>query len=164
MPQTQGSPFGALLRRWRANRHLTQEQLADDAEISTRHLSFLEGGKARPSREMVLVLASAKHRAGSIAADPAAPPTAHRHHQLSVYLARAYTETVCPDNAGSYAREVLDNAYRRAFTAAGQRMQAIGESDSDRAELTEQFAGVREELLDWWRRAEAAAQPGWADR
>lgn len=59
MPQTQGSPFGALLRRWRANRHLTQEQLADDAEISTRHLSFLEGGKARPSREMVLVLASA---------------------------------------------------------------------------------------------------------
>lgn len=112
----------------------------------------------------VLVLASAKHRAGSIAADPTAPPTAHRHHQLSVYLARAYTETVCPDNAGSYAREVLDNAYRRAFTAAGQRMQAIGESDSDRAELTEQFAGVREELLDWWRRAEAAAQPGWADR
>lgn len=112
----------------------------------------------------VVVLATAKHQPCSIAADPSLPPTAHRHHQLSVYLARAYTETVCADNAGSYAREVLEDAYRRTFIAAGQRMQAIGESDSDRAELTEHFARVREELLDWWRRAETAAQPGWADR
>ncbi len=37
---------------------LTQEQLAEDAEVSTRHLSCLERGKARPSRQMVLVLAS----------------------------------------------------------------------------------------------------------
>lgn len=51
--------FGPLLRRWRSSRRLTQEQLARDAEVSTRHLSCLEGGKASPSREMVLVLASA---------------------------------------------------------------------------------------------------------
>jgi len=50
--------FGSLLRRWRAGHRLTQEQLAAEAEISTRHLSYLERGKARPSREMVLVLAS----------------------------------------------------------------------------------------------------------
>lgn len=37
---------------------MTQEQLADDAEVSTRHLSCLERGKSNPSREMVLVLAS----------------------------------------------------------------------------------------------------------
>jgi transcriptional regulator with XRE-family HTH domain len=51
--------FGSLLRRWRDHRRLSQEALANDAEISTRHLSCLESGKARPSREMVLVLASA---------------------------------------------------------------------------------------------------------
>jgi transcriptional regulator with XRE-family HTH domain len=59
MMPAQPSTFGPLLRRWRASRRLTQEQLADDAEVSTRHLSCLESGKAQPSREMVLVLASA---------------------------------------------------------------------------------------------------------
>jgi hypothetical protein len=95
----------------------------------------------------------------TIAADSTAAPSASRHHQLSVYLARAYTETVCPDNAPSYAREVLDNAYRRAFTACGQRMQILAESEAGRTEMTETFAAVRAELLEWWRRAEAAAQP-----
>lgn len=52
-------PFGPLLRRWRGSRRLTQEQLARDAEVSVRHLSCLEAGKSRPSREMVLVLCSA---------------------------------------------------------------------------------------------------------
>lgn len=51
--------FGPSLKQWRVARRLTQEQLAHDAEISTRHLSCLETGKAKPSREMVLVLASA---------------------------------------------------------------------------------------------------------
>lgn len=51
--------FAGLLKRWRASRRLSQEQLALEAEISTRHLSFLETGKSRPSREMVLLLASA---------------------------------------------------------------------------------------------------------
>ncbi|MCU0701639.1 MAG: helix-turn-helix transcriptional regulator [Myxococcaceae bacterium] len=51
--------FAGLLKRWRTARRLSQEQLALDAEISTRHLSFLETGKSKPSREMVLVLASA---------------------------------------------------------------------------------------------------------
>lgn len=51
--------FPTLLRRWRSARAATQAQLAADAEISTRHLSFLEAGKARPSRQMVLLLSSA---------------------------------------------------------------------------------------------------------
>jgi transcriptional regulator with XRE-family HTH domain len=55
----QSSSFGELLKRWRTARRYTQEALAFDAEVSTRHLSFLEGGKAAPSRQMVLVLASA---------------------------------------------------------------------------------------------------------
>ena len=49
--------FGVLLRRWRAVRHLSQLDLALDADISTRHLSCVETGRAQPSREMVLRLA-----------------------------------------------------------------------------------------------------------
>ena len=48
---------GNLLREWRQRRRLSQLDLAVDAEISTRHLSFLETGRANPSREMVLRLA-----------------------------------------------------------------------------------------------------------
>ncbi|WCM27080.1 helix-turn-helix transcriptional regulator [Sphingomonas sp. QA11] len=47
---------GDHLREWRRIRRLSQLDLALDAEISARHLSFLETGRARPSREMVLRL------------------------------------------------------------------------------------------------------------
>src|SRR5260370_38257857 len=49
--------FGVLLRRWRAVRRLSQLDLVLDADISTRHLSCVETGRAQPSREMVLRLA-----------------------------------------------------------------------------------------------------------
>lgn len=48
---------GEHLREWRQRRRLSQMDLALDAEISTRHLSFLETGRAQPSRDMVLRLA-----------------------------------------------------------------------------------------------------------
>jgi len=51
--------FGARLRQWRRTRRMSQEQLAAQAEVSTRHLSFVETGRSMPSRTMVLVLASA---------------------------------------------------------------------------------------------------------
>jgi transcriptional regulator with XRE-family HTH domain len=54
---TPDTTIGSLLRAWRERRRLSQMALALDAEISTRHLSFLETGRARPSREMVLRLA-----------------------------------------------------------------------------------------------------------
>ncbi|WP_369257170.1 helix-turn-helix domain-containing protein [Geodermatophilus amargosae] len=50
-------PVGELLRVWRQRRRLSQLDLASDAEVSARHLSFLETGRARPSREMLLRLA-----------------------------------------------------------------------------------------------------------
>ena len=49
--------FAEHLRLWRRRRHLSQQALADAADLSTRHLSFLETGRATPSREMVLRLA-----------------------------------------------------------------------------------------------------------
>jgi transcriptional regulator with XRE-family HTH domain len=51
------SPVGELLRDWRQRRRLSQLDLASDAGVSARHLSFVETGRARPSREMVLHLA-----------------------------------------------------------------------------------------------------------
>jgi len=48
--------FGRMLRQWRDARHMSQLMLATEAGISSRHLSFLETGRAQPSREMVQLL------------------------------------------------------------------------------------------------------------
>ncbi|KAB8198122.1 helix-turn-helix domain-containing protein [Lysobacter maris] len=50
------SPFGEQLRHWRRRRRLSQEDLAGLADISARHLSFLETGRSAPSRAMLLRL------------------------------------------------------------------------------------------------------------
>lgn len=50
-------PVGDLLREWRQRRRMSQLAFAGEAEISTRHLSFLETGRAQPSRDMILRLA-----------------------------------------------------------------------------------------------------------
>jgi transcriptional regulator with XRE-family HTH domain len=49
--------FGALLKEWRQRRRVSQLDLAIAADVSARHVSFLETGRSRPSREMVLRLA-----------------------------------------------------------------------------------------------------------
>jgi transcriptional regulator with XRE-family HTH domain len=51
--------FSTLLKHWRNVRRLTQIQLAGDANVSARHVCFLETGRAQPSREMVQLLGSA---------------------------------------------------------------------------------------------------------
>jgi transcriptional regulator with XRE-family HTH domain len=51
--------LGVLLREWRGVRHVSQLTLALEAGISQRHLSFIESGRAKPSREMVLHIAAA---------------------------------------------------------------------------------------------------------
>ncbi len=51
------APVGAQLRHWRQRKRRSQLDLALDAGISQRHLSFVESGRARPSRDMVLHLA-----------------------------------------------------------------------------------------------------------
>ncbi|MFP5512541.1 MAG: helix-turn-helix domain-containing protein [Alphaproteobacteria bacterium] len=52
-----GPPVGALLRSWRQRRGLSQLDLACEADISTRHVSFLETGRSQPSRSMLIHLA-----------------------------------------------------------------------------------------------------------
>ena len=54
--QLQGAPVGQLLRGWRERRRLSQLQLSLEAEVSTRHLSYVETGRSRPTSEMILRL------------------------------------------------------------------------------------------------------------
>lgn len=58
MPVTRISAFGELLRSWREIRRFSQLELALEANVSARHISFVETGRAKPSREMVLTLAN----------------------------------------------------------------------------------------------------------
>jgi len=51
------SPVGELLRQWRERRRISQLDLSIEADVSTRHLSFVETGRSQPSRDMVLRLA-----------------------------------------------------------------------------------------------------------
>jgi transcriptional regulator with XRE-family HTH domain len=54
---TDSPTFGALLRTWRRRRRISQLELACEAGISQRHVSFVESGRSAPSRDMVLRLA-----------------------------------------------------------------------------------------------------------
>jgi transcriptional regulator with XRE-family HTH domain len=53
------SPVGKILRHWRHIRGVSQLDLAEQAEVSSRHVSFVETGKSQASRQMLLILASA---------------------------------------------------------------------------------------------------------
>ena len=57
MNTLQAQPVGQLLRAWRQRRRMSQLDLAGEANISTKHLSFVETGRAQPSRELLLELA-----------------------------------------------------------------------------------------------------------
>ncbi|WP_026310794.1 helix-turn-helix domain-containing protein [Parafrankia elaeagni] len=57
LPRTHDQPVGVLLRGWREQRRLTQMDLAERESVSTRHISFVENGRSRPTSEMIIVLA-----------------------------------------------------------------------------------------------------------
>lgn len=89
---------GGLLRHWRTKRRLSQQQLAFDAEVSPRHLSCLETGKSKPSREMVLVLTSALDM-----------PLRERNAVLQAAgFAPAYRQTDLDDPRMASVRQALD--------------------------------------------------------
>jgi transcriptional regulator with XRE-family HTH domain len=79
-------PVGMLLRDWRKRRRLSQLDLALDARVSARHLSFVETGRSRPSARMVMALAEQldvplRERNGLLLAAGYAP--AYRHSDLA---------------------------------------------------------------------------------
>lgn len=99
------SAVGPLLRDWRRRRQRSQLQLALDARISARHLSFVETGRARPSRELLLQLCVVMEL-----------PLRERNRLL---LAAGY--------APAYAERGLDSTALDAARAALQRLLAAHE-------------------------------------
>ncbi|MCM2458556.1 helix-turn-helix transcriptional regulator [Rhizobium sp. CG4] len=91
-PLAPHTTVGAVLREWRAKRRMSQLELALDAEISARHLSFVESGRSSPSRDLLLKLAERL----------AMPLRARNRLMLSAGYAPAYAETVfnAPDMSG----------------------------------------------------------------
>ena len=59
--ETEPETVGELIRFWRTQRRLTQMELALDANLSTKHLSFVETGRSRPSRQLLVHLAQHLH-------------------------------------------------------------------------------------------------------
>jgi transcriptional regulator with XRE-family HTH domain len=97
------SAFGRALREWRARRGLSQLALAGDAGVSSRHLSFVETGRAQPSREMVLLLVRALD-----------VPLRDRNDLLSAAgYAPVYRATKLDAPALSQARRALDFVLRQ---------------------------------------------------
>jgi transcriptional regulator with XRE-family HTH domain len=91
-------PIGDLLREWRERRRLSQLALALEAEVSPRHLSFLETGRARPSREMVLRLTERLE----------VPLRERNTMLLAAGFAPAYPERDLDDPALDVARAAID--------------------------------------------------------
>lgn len=98
----QARPLGELIREWRQLRRRSQMDLALDAEISTRHLSFIETGRARPSRDMVLLIA-----------DHLAVPLRERNTMLlAAGFAPLFSERPLDDPELAPARRAIDLVLR----------------------------------------------------
>lgn len=130
-------PVGDHLREWRQRRRLSQLALACDADISTRHLSFIETGRAAPSREMVLHLA-----------EQLEVPMRDRNILLvAAGYAPIFPERPLEDPALAAARKAVDLVLesQKPFPAfALDRHWSVVASN---AALPELYVGVADELL-----------------
>src|SRR5687767_1293276 len=90
--------IGHLLREWRRRRRLSQLDVSLDAAVSARHLSFVETGRAKPSRELVLHLAEHLD----------VPLRERNALLLAAGYAPAYAETPLDDEAMAPVRAALE--------------------------------------------------------
>ncbi|HSC60461.1 MAG TPA: helix-turn-helix transcriptional regulator [Rhizomicrobium sp.] len=130
-------PVGSQLRQWRQRRHLSQLDLAGDAQISARHLSFVETGRSQPSREMILHLA-----------DQLEVPMRERNVLLvAAGFAPIFAERSLDDPALAPARAAIDAVIEGhkpyPCFALDRHWNVVA---SNRA-LQELYEGVAEELL-----------------
>jgi transcriptional regulator with XRE-family HTH domain len=132
-----GHSIGELLRDWRQRRRMSQLELATEAEISSRHLSFIETGRAQPSREMVLHLA-----------EELAIPVRERNVLLvAAGYAPIFAQRALDDPALAAARRAIDlvlEAQKPYPAFAIDRHWAVVATN---AALPELYAGVAPALL-----------------
>jgi len=98
MVMNRPSRVGELLREWRQRRRLSQLDLAVEADVSARHLSFVETGRSKPSRELLL------HLAGHLDV----PLREQNTLLLAAGFAPVYTERALDDPDMTPVREALD--------------------------------------------------------
>ena len=94
-------PVGQLLRQWRERRRLSQLDLSIQADISARHLSFVETGRSRPTPEMIMRLT-----------EQLDVPLRERNHLLL---------------AGGYGVILMQSSYKVGPLAAGLPGMTVGE-------------------------------------
>ena len=104
MSPTSAPPVGVLLRDWRLRRRLSQLDLSIEAEVSSRHLSFVETGRSKPSRELLLHLAE----------------------QLDVPLRERNTLLLAAGFAPAYPEHDLDAALAHRHLALGDQVRLVG--------------------------------------
>src|SRR5262249_30735910 len=136
MMQT-AQPVGALLRGWRERRRLTQLDLALEAEISPRHLSFVETGRSQPSREMLL------HLAGELRV-----PLRERNALLvSAGFAPLFTARSLDDAALAAARRAVDVVLEAQKPFPAFALDRYWNVVASNSALQQLYEGVAPELM-----------------
>ena len=103
MVQATAESLGKLLKSWRSARGLSQLDLALQADVSARHISFVETGRSQPSRDMVIRLA-----------DTLNVPLRDRNRLLlAAGYAPAYSETALDDESMGQVRQALAFVLRK---------------------------------------------------
>lgn len=158
-PLKRDNPFGNLLTHWRLARGLSQLRLATEADISSRHLSFLETGRSQPSREMVLHLSDALE----------IPLRERNSLLLAAGFAPQFAETDLDDPEMAHVRHILelmlggynpfgaiavDRAWdvvlaNRSFERLMALMNVEGCSGSNILELLFSPEGIRPYIANW---------------
>jgi transcriptional regulator with XRE-family HTH domain len=131
-------PVGDLLREWRQRRRMSQLDLACEAEISTRHLSFVETGRSQPSREMILHLAEMLEI-----------PVRERNLLLvAAGFAPIFRERPLDDPALTLVRNAIDMVLERQKPYPAFGIDRHWNVAMSNAALPELYTGVSEELLE----------------
>lgn len=160
------SPFGQQLRLWRRRRGLSQLQLASRAETTPRHVSFIETGRSRPGRELVLRLAecmSLPVRDRNALLVSAGLPPAFPEHDLDQEQMRPFriaVEAVLHRHE-PYPACAMDGLGRVRLTNAGFRALWPGADQASPEEAIDAFFGpgpMREMIENWAEIAWAYAE------
>lgn len=174
MAKSMPPAFPLLLRAWRRKRRLSQLDLALSSGVSQRHVSFLESGRARPSREMILQLSETldvplRERNHWLTAAGFAPIFQSRpldDPQMSQVLAAV---RLMLDNHAPFPAVALDRAWNvRLANAPFERLAALLGGERPEPNLLRLFfhpAGLRPWVTNWrriapllWSRAQREAE------
>ena len=142
---TDAPPVGRLLKHWRQVRRKSQLTLSLEADVSPRHLGFIEVGRSKPSREMVLTLAKALD----------VPLRERNGLLLAAGFAPMYHETGLSEPAMAQARRALDSILRQQEPFPAVVMDRVLEHPAHQRRRAEVFWTVHRPR----RRASASERP-----